>query len=139
MTPEALARTHARAFTAQRPWSAAEFAALLESALVFAVGDERAFALGRVIADEAELLTLATDPAYQRQGLGRQTLAAYETAAAQRGATRTLLEVAADNAAAIALYETAGYAVDGRRPGYYRTPQGHKVDAVLMSRALPRR
>jgi len=137
MTPETLAALHARAFTAQRPWSAAEFASLLDSPLTFVVSDPHAFAVGRVIADEAELLTLATDPAQQRQGLGRKILGNYETAAKSRGATRSFLEVATDNQAAIQLYTSAGYAIDGQRPGYYKTPDGRSVDAVLMSRALP--
>lgn len=136
-SPQDLATLHARAFTAQRPWSAAEFADLLVSKFVFLVSVPGAFALGRVIADEAELLTLATAPDLRRQGLGRQMLTAYEQAADTRGAARSLLEVAADNAAAIALYAGAGYAPDGRRPGYYHPPGGSPVDALLMSRALP--
>lgn len=137
MTPEALAQLHARAFTAQRPWDAGEFASLLGSALVFVVGEPRGFAMGRVIADEAELLTLATDPAHRRQGLGRAMLAAYEQEARARGAARSFLEVAADNTGAIALYHSAGYGRDGVRPGYYHMPQGARVDAVLMSRRFP--
>ena len=139
LTPEHLADLHKRAFTSQRPWTAKEFAGLLESPLVFCVGDARAFALGRVIADEAELLTLATAPEHQRQGVGRHMLTAYENTAQSRGAARSFLEVAADNAPAIALYQTAGYAQDGLRPNYYRTMTGDTVDAVLMSRLLPRR
>ncbi|MDF1802883.1 ribosomal protein S18-alanine N-acetyltransferase [Thalassovita sp.] len=137
MTPETLATLHARAFTAQRPWSAAEFASLVDSPLTFLVSAQHTFALGRVIADEAELLTLATDPAQQRQGLGRTILRNYETTAKSRGATRSFLEVAADNHAAIQLYSSAGYTTDGLRPGYYKTPDGRSVDAMLMSRALP--
>lgn len=137
MTPEGLAHLHARAFTGQRPWSAVEFASFLASPTVFLVQSEHAFALGRVILDEAELLTLATDPAYQRKGLGRQMLTAYHETAQQRGATRFFLEVAADNVAARALYQAAGYSVDGQRAGYYRMTDGQTVDAVMMSRALP--
>lgn len=136
MTPDTLAALHARAFTAQRPWSATEFAALLDSSHVFLAATENAFALGRVILDEAELLTLATDAGHQRQGLGRQMLTAFETAAQGRGATRAFLEVAADNTPAIALYTSAHYQRDGLRPGYYQTRDGRAVDAVLMSRAL---
>lgn len=136
MTPDGLASLHARAFKAQRPWSAAEFAALLASPHVFLTQTENAFALGRVVVDEAELLTLATDPDYQRQGLGRKMLAAFEAAAQKRGATRAFLEVAADNTPAIALYTSARYQRDGLRPGYYRTGDGQAIDAALMSRAL---
>lgn len=136
MTPEEMAACHARAFAGQgRAWSAHEFAHLLESPHVFAVGAPRAFALGRAVADEAELLTIATDPAHRRQGLARETISAFEATAAARGATRTFLEVSAGNAAALALYRSAGYSEKGRRRGYYRTPNGPE-DALLMEKRL---
>src|SRR6056297_3984887 len=116
MTPDEMAACHARAFAGQgRAWSVAEFTELLESPLVFAVGDARAFALGRVIADEAELLTLACDPAQRRKGLGRACLAGFEAEARARGAATAFLEVAADNLPAHALYEAADYAEVARR------------------------
>ena len=111
----------------------AEFAGLLESPLVFAVGDARAFALGRVIADEAELLTLACDPAYRRKGLGRARLAGFEAEARARGAVTAFLEVAADNLPAHALYEAADYAEVARRAGYYALGT---VDALILRKAL---
>jgi len=46
-----------------------------------------------------------------------------------------VLEVAVDNAAAIALYEAAGFTVKGRRRRYYRRTDGN-VDAIIMRRAL---
>ena len=46
------------------------------------------------------------------------------------------LEVAADNAAAQALYARAGFAESGRRRGYYRRPDGSGLDALVMQRAL---
>lgn len=137
MTPEALARLHARAFTHPRPWTAQEFADLLASPHAFVTGDARGFAMGRVIADEAELLTIATDPDHRRAGLARTTLGAFHTAAQSRGATMAFLEVAADNAPARALYDAAGYVQTGLRKGYYRNRTGATVDALLLSRALP--
>lgn len=111
----------------------AEFAGLLESPLVFAVGDARAFALGRVIADEAELLTLACDPAHRRKGLGRARLAGFEAEARARGAVTAFLEVAADNLPAHALYEAADYAEVARRAGYYARGT---VGALILRKAL---
>ena len=46
------------------------------------------------------------------------------------------LEVAVDNAAAVALYEKAGFETTGRRPRYYARPSGERVDALLMRRLL---
>jgi ribosomal-protein-alanine N-acetyltransferase len=137
MTPETLATCHARAFgNSGRAWSAEEFATLLGSAFVFAVGDARAFVLGRVIADEAEVLTLATDPDYRRKGLARACLTAFDASARARGATTAFLEVAEDNAPALALYRAAGYRETARRVGYYARSQGPKVDALILSKTL---
>lgn len=127
-----MAATHAAAFTQSRPWSAAEFASLLDSPLTFATGDARAFALVRVIAGEAELLTIATDPDFQRRGLGRATMLDWQAKARARGAETGFLEVAADNLAALKLYESCRFEICGQRRGYYKRTQGKPVDALLM-------
>jgi ribosomal-protein-alanine N-acetyltransferase len=133
MTPEALAATHARAFAGQgRAWSAAEFAALLASPHRLVTGDARSDALGRVIAEEAELLPLATDPGHRRQGRARACLSAFATAARARGAVVAFLEVAEDNTAALALYGAAGFTEIARRAGYY---PGSRA-AVVMHKHL---
>lgn len=131
-----MARAHKAAFTQSRPWNAGEFASLLESPLTFAIGDARCFALVRVIADEAELLTIATHPEHQRQGLARQIMDIWQQEAAARGATEAFLEVAADNLPAQTLYEANGFAECGRRAGYYARKDAPAVDAVLMRRTL---
>lgn len=137
MTPEEMAALHARAFAGQgQVWSAAEFASLCASDLVFVVGGANAFALGRVIVDEAELLTLATDPDQRRKGLGRAILARFEAEAGRRGALRAFLEVAAGNEAALALYRAAGYDHVARRAGYYSAPDGGREDALILEKQL---
>ncbi len=136
MTPDDLAALHRAAFDQQRPWTAAEFSALLDSPFVFLCGDPHGFALGRVIAGEAELLTLATHPEQRRRGLGRKWLHAYENQARERDATDFFLEVARDNANAIALYRSAGYDHSATRSDYYRHPDGHSVDALIMTKTL---
>ena len=138
MTPDEMAHLHARAFAGQgRAWSAQEFVDLLENTHVFSVGGTRSFALGRVIADEVELLTIATDPELQGQGLGRACLLRYESLAVAKGATSFFLEVAEDNAPARALYRRAGYHETARRSGYYRAPDGRRIDALILRKALP--
>ncbi|MBE0452686.1 GNAT family N-acetyltransferase [Roseovarius autotrophicus] len=133
MTPEAFATAHARAFAEEgRAWSADEFTALLASPLNFVTGDAHGFALGRVIADEAELLTLATDPDCRRQGRARACLSAFAAEARARGAVTAFLEVAEDNTAALALYKGAGFTEIARRAGYY--PGGRA--AVVMRKSL---
>lgn len=134
---EALARLHARAFAGQgRGWSAAELAALIASPHCCLCVDPRGFALSRVIADEAELLTLACDPDHRRQGVASRLLREVEAAIVGRGARHQFLEVAADNAAACALYAKAGYRQTGRRAGYYLRPDGSRSDALVLTKPL---
>lgn len=139
MTPADMAETHAAAFTRARPWRAGEFAGLIAQPTCHVFGDARCFAVIRVIADEAELLTIATHPRHQRGGLARACMETWQDAAAELGARRAFLDVAADNRAAIALYAACGYAPCGSRPGYYRRDGADAVDAILMARALTRR
>ncbi|MFC7703838.1 ribosomal protein S18-alanine N-acetyltransferase [Plastorhodobacter daqingensis] len=136
MTPDALAGLHARCFTLPRPWSRTEFADLLTSPHVFLLSKNEGFALGRAIAGEAELLTIAVAPEKRRTGLGRSLLQQFEAAALARGAEALFLEVACDNLAALQLYATAGFAQTGRRRGYYRTPEGVCTDAIVMGKSL---
>ncbi|EPX84721.1 Acetyltransferase [Rubellimicrobium thermophilum DSM 16684] len=136
MNPEALARLHAAAGLPERPWSAAEFAALLAAPGMLLLGDDRAFLLARIAADEAELLMLVTHPAHRRQGLARGLIRAFLREAAARGAARAFLEVAEDNAAARALYAAEGWTLAGRRPGYYRRPGLPAAAAILLRHEL---
>lgn len=134
MTPEGMAVLYARAFPESRPWTAAEIAALL-AAPGFAVASEAGFALGRSVAGEAELVTVAVDPSARRAGRGRALLTAFEARARSLGADTAFLEVADDNVAALALYRASGWTETGRRRGYYHRKTG-PVDAVTMSKTL---
>ncbi|NVO26613.1 GNAT family N-acetyltransferase [Donghicola sp. C2-DW-16] len=136
MTPQELADLHHKAMTETRPWTDADFADLLAQPDVFVVGDLRSFALGRVVLDEAELLTIVTDPDLRRQGLGAQTLSAFDTEAIARGAVMGFLEVSVENQAATALYLRSGWTRAGTRKCYYHLQDGRVVDALVMSRSL---
>ena len=137
MTPEALAALHATAFTdTPRPWSAAEFAALLALPGTLVLDRPDGFALGRVAGPEAELLTLAVHPGARRRGLATRLVAAFEAEAARRGAEECLLEVAETNAPGRALYAGLGYLPVGRRPGYYHPAGKPPVDALVLRKPL---
>jgi ribosomal-protein-alanine N-acetyltransferase len=56
--------------------------------------------------------------------------------ARDRGAETAFLEVAADNAPARALYAATGWEQTGARRGYYTTPEGTKIDALILRRPL---
>ncbi|MFZ9199513.1 MAG: ribosomal protein S18-alanine N-acetyltransferase [Paracoccaceae bacterium] len=136
MTPAEMAALHARSFTTPRPWSEAEIDALLASPLVFALTRPGAFLLGRVVAGEAELLTIAVHPDQRRAGLGGALVDAFVTEARARGGESAFLEVAASNTAARALYANCGFAPAGRRRGYYHRPDGTSEDALVLVRSL---
>lgn len=133
MSSTALAALHLRCFGAHpRPWSAAEIDALLANPLNFLLETPQGFLIGRTVADEAELLTVAVSPESRRQGIARALLARFHQTAHTRGASEAFLEVASDNPAARALYLAEGWAEIGLRRSYY-TPG---IDAVLMRRAI---
>ncbi len=135
-----LADLHDRAF--ERPWSALAFEDLLKSPGVFAVlgeaGEpavEKGFILCRSIAGEAEILTIAVDPAARRRGWGAALVEMAAGIAAETGSEALFLEVEVENAAAIALYAATGFARVGVRKGYYPHPDGAR-DAAVMRRVL---
>ena len=132
-----LAAIHAASFVNPRPWSAPELRALLDGPGAFLLTEPGGFLIGRTVADEAELLTLAVAPDRRRGGIGAHLVAAFTAKAQARGATTAFLEVAADNSAALALYRCHGFTETGRRPRYYTDGPGAPVDALVLCRALP--
>ncbi|MES2897019.1 MAG: ribosomal protein S18-alanine N-acetyltransferase [Pseudomonadota bacterium] len=131
----ALARVHAAAFDVA--WPPQEIAGLLDGPGGFALlveDDERAlgFILCRAVAGEAEILTLAVDPAARRRGLALALVEAATGAARMAGAETLFLEVADDNPAARGLYAKAGFGEVGLRRGYYDRGSKPRADAVVM-------
>lgn len=123
------------------PWSAASIRQSLENTNVLGLGIEVdgalvGFGLLMLIAGEAEVLTLAVDPRFQRRGIARRLLTSLISRCTERGITRVLLEVAEDNNAAITLYNKEKFTTDGVRSGYYTAGRSHPVDAILMSLSL---
>ena len=130
----ALADIHARAF--DTPWSEQDIGGLMRSPGVLAFEADAGFVLVRALAEEAEILTLAVVPEARRQGAGRALVRAAVAAAETAGAHAVFLEVAADNTAAIALYEREGFAPAGVRRGYYAKAGAPPQDALVLRRAL---
>jgi len=95
------------------------------------LGDHRLLGTGGLltIGDTAQILTVGVLPPARRRGVGRLLVRALVAEARRRRADEVLLEVREDNEAARRLYAGEGFAVLGRRRGYYE--QG-KVDAVTM-------
>lgn len=116
----ALAAIHAAAFPPNEAWGADAIS--LQLALPGALGliDERGgMLLGRVAADEAEVLTLAVAPHARRQGVARSLLEAAGKEIRHRGGRTIFLEVAEGNIPAQQLYRRFGFVEVGRRHRYY--------------------
>jgi len=133
------ARLHREAFEpmGEPGWTRQDIAGLLASPgvagfLVTETTFDIGMAICRVVADEAELLTLAVDPGHRRRGAARLLLDAVVEKTRSGGAESLFLEVGADNPGARALYDSLGFAVVGRRAGYYVRQGRPNADAFVL-------
>jgi ribosomal-protein-alanine N-acetyltransferase len=134
--PARLADIHARAITPA--WTEAALRDLLDQPGVWAEAEADGFILMRQAGDEAEVLTLAVLPEARRRGRGHALMQAALATCRSRGVSDVFLEVAADNAAARALYQSLGMVESGHRRGYYARSDGPAVDALILTRNLGR-
>lgn len=131
-----MAALHQQCFAKPRPWSAAEFTALLDSPNVFLCSEAHGFLLGRIAGPEAELLTLAVSPQHRRTGMASRLLVQFEKTAGTSDVENLFLEVAADNQAAIRLYQSFGFSTAGFRKDYYRDKGGETAHALVLRKDL---
>ena len=134
-----LARLHGASF--HRGWGESEFEDLLSqrNTLVhrLRLGSKFiGFAVSRIAADEAEILSLAIAPGQRGRGWSRQLLLTHLGHLAGRGVRTVFLEVEENNQPARRLYDRAGFAVAGRRERYYRDAGGAELNALVMRRDL---
>jgi len=134
-----LAQLHAASF--HRGWGEGEFESMIaeRNTLVHRLRLGRktiGFAVSRMGADEAEILSIAIDATHRGRGLSRNLLLTHLGHLAGRGVRTIFLEVEENNAPARRLYERAGFAVVGRRERYYRQASGEQLNALLMRRDL---
>ena len=92
------------------------------------------YCLYQVIFEQAEILRIGTHPDYQRQGIASQLFATLNNELINNKVESLLLEVRADNAPAIALYEQQAFAVIHTRKNYYQLPHQPSVDALILQR-----
>jgi ribosomal-protein-alanine N-acetyltransferase len=96
-------------------------------------GSVAGFLIGRIAADEFEILNMAVSRAHRRSGIGSKLLESALEFSRLAGSARAYLEVRASNGSSTALYARHGFTECGRRAQYYRDPV---EDAVLFSRRL---
>jgi ribosomal-protein-alanine N-acetyltransferase len=91
------------------------------------------FLIGRIVADEFEILNVAVASRSRRKGIGSKLVAAALEFATRSRIQHVFLEARASNTSAIALYANHGFAQCGKRVQYYRDPV---EDALLLSMAV---
>ncbi|HWL30994.1 MAG TPA: ribosomal protein S18-alanine N-acetyltransferase [Xanthobacteraceae bacterium] len=134
-----MAALHAASF--RRGWSDEEFERLLleRNTLAHRATTGRrldGFILSRLAAGEAEILSVATNPAQRGRGVARALLDLHLRRLAGLGVQAVFLEVDENNEPARKLYRRAGFREVGRRPGYYRQERDHAATALILRRDL---
>ena len=116
------------------PWSENVLSSELKNPLsLWVVATDDGAVIGyvgaQIVPDEADMMNLAVDAQYRRQGIGK-ALVEHLIASLQERMVRSLtLEVRVSNAPAVSLYEGMGFLTVGRRPNYYQKP---KEDAWIL-------
>ena len=135
-----VAKLHAHGF--YRGWPREDFAAYIsgEGTPLYVACDAKrkiaGFAMLRHLGEEAELITIAVDPKWRKRGVGVALLRALIDDLLMSPAKKLLLEVAADNVAALKLYGKFGFQKVSERRGYYPRPDGTPATAIVMARDL---
>ncbi len=91
------------------------------------------FVIARIVADEAEILSIGVIQPFQRRGIGEFLIDGLLRAAKSAGARSLFLEVADDNVAAKQLYDATGFKQVGCRKDYYKRRDGTSADALTLS------
>lgn len=116
------------------PWSENVLQTELKNPLSFWLvavddGEVIGYVGSQIVPDEADMMNLAVRDDYRRKGVGRGLVSALLNGLKEREVRSLSLEVRSSNAPACALYESLGFQLVGRRPGYYKMP---KEDALIL-------
>jgi len=133
----ALSALHGTSF--HRGWSEEEFERLLLDRNILAQrattgGRLDGFIMSRLVAGEAEILSVAVAARQRRKGLARRLLDLHLRRLVGLGARTVFLEVNETNEAARRLYRRAGFREAGRRDGYYSDAGGQRSTALVLRR-----
>ncbi len=116
------------------PWSENAIAGELSNPLsLWLVAVEDGVVAGYIgsqtVLGEADMMNVAVSANHRRKGIGRALVNALIDRLRENNAYSLTLEVRASNDAAIRLYDSMGFEMVGRRPGYYTAP---KEDALIL-------
>ena len=134
-----LAELHGESFETR--WSETAFSEMLavpgtSAILVSSQNNPMGFVLSRKAADEAEILTICTRPAFRQKGHGKLLVQHLENILKTNDVKSLFIEVAVSNQAALALYASCGFEKAGARKNYYARGDGGREDALIMRKGL---
>lgn len=124
-----LANLHAQCFP-DRPWSESDFMELKKSGCEI-VASDNGFIVWRVVADEAEIITIGVAPDARQNGIAGAMILLMEQELKKQSVHNVFLEVSEVNVPAKKLYEKYGFVVAGKRPKYY-----DGINAIIMKKEL---
>ena len=118
------------------PWSEKSIASELENPLsLWLVAEENGQVFGYVgsqtVLDESDMMNIAVDPRFRRQGIARALIETLIAELAKMGSRCLRLEVRVSNENARALYARMGFRQLGLRKNYYHNP---KEDALILGK-----
>ncbi len=93
-------------------------------------GTLRGYLMGWLVVDQLHILNFATDPDFQRRGLGTILLREAARQGEKLRMEEFTLEVRQSNDAALGFYKKHGFRETGVRPGYY---VDNGEDAIIMA------
>ena len=116
------------------PWSENSVASELENPLslwLVAMDGERlaGYVGSQTVLGESDMMNVAVDGAYRRQGVGKMLIEALVEQLKARESHCLTLEVRDSNTPARNLYASLGFSQIGRRKNYYRNP---REDALIL-------
>ena len=92
-----------------------------------------AYLLLHIIDEEAEILSIGTVSHLRRSGCAHKLLTTVIEHLRSQYVRQLFLEVAANNHAALKLYQELGFRIISQRKGYYaETQEGFNIDALMM-------
>ena len=94
------------------------------------------FVMLRLVAGEAEIITLGIVPDFQGRRIARRVLIAVFEILASKDIGQVFLEVREDNERAKKLYNSLGFEKTGIRKGYYRKKDGTTKDAYTFNKVV---
>jgi len=134
-----LAEIHGESFAAR--WAETSFREMLavpgtQAILISSQNNPMGFVLFRKAADEAEILTICTRPAFRQKGHGKHLVQYLESLLKSEDVKSLFIEAAVSNHAALALYGACGFERAGLRKNYYARGDGSREDAFIMRKGL---